>query len=103
MVCAFIPQLKLSCGLSAHALVKEALDVLDKGTWSHADLMLYEKALDTERVARSVMRTAKEDGIAEGKLEEKIEIAKNLLANGISINIICKATGLKPEEVKALL
>ena len=34
--------------------------------------------------------------------EEKIEIAKNLLKQGLGANIIAKGTGLSLEEVKKL-
>ena len=38
----------------------------------------------------------------EGKVEEKLEIAKEMLADGISIDIICKYTKLPPEEIQKL-
>jgi predicted transposase/invertase (TIGR01784 family) len=107
--------------------VKDALNVLDRGTWSKEDLMQYEKALDDERVAQSVLRTAQEDGRAEGKAEgraegrtegrtegraegekigmekEKFEVAKKMISKGLSIDTICEITGLNHEEVKALV
>ena len=47
--------------------------------------------------------TGKEEGIAEGKKKQQLEIAKNLLKlNTISIDDISKATGLSVEEIKEL-
>ena len=44
----------------------------------------------------------KAEGISEGKNERNIEIAKNMLNEGIDINIITKCTGLTNEDVNAL-
>ena len=41
-------------------------------------------------------------GISQGKSESKKEIAKNLLNEGIDINIIIKCTGLTNEDINAL-
>ena len=41
-------------------------------------------------------------GIQQGEYKAKIETAKNLLAMGLSIENICKATGLSIEEVKLI-
>ncbi len=40
-----------------------------------------------------------EQGIERGKRTKQIEIAKNLLASGVSIDIIEKSTGLKSEKI----
>ncbi len=44
----------------------------------------------------------KKVGLAAGRKEEKIEIAKKLLEEGINIEIISNATGLTKEEIKKL-
>ena len=44
----------------------------------------------------------KAEGISEGKNERNIEIAKNMLNEGIDINIITKCTGLTNEDINAL-
>ena len=44
----------------------------------------------------------KAEGISEGKNERNIEIAKNMLNEGIDINIIIKCTGLTNEDINAL-
>lgn len=43
-----------------------------------------------------------EKGRAEGHAEEKISIAKNLLAEGLSIELISKTTGLDKAEIEKL-
>ena len=44
----------------------------------------------------------REEGRAEGMEEKAVETAKNLLANGISSELIAKCTGLSPEQVLEL-
>ena len=55
---------------------------------------------------RDYIVSAEEKGIeigkAEGKAEEKIEIAKNLLSQNIDINTISTVTGLPVEKINAL-
>lgn len=48
---------------------------------------------------REVGRT---EGRAEGELEAKLEIAKNLLAMGMDLPSVMKATGLTEEELKSI-
>ena len=43
-----------------------------------------------------------EEGIEEGRINEKIEIARNLLAEGSTPDFIQKITGLDIETIKAL-
>jgi predicted transposase/invertase (TIGR01784 family) len=43
------------------------------------------------------------EGRAEGKLEGQIEIAKKLLADGISADVISRASGLSIDEIENLV
>lgn len=58
----------------------------------------YEDSLKYYRDLKNSLDTAKE----EGKIEGKIEVVKNLLNSGVSIDIISKATGLSLEELKRI-
>jgi predicted transposase/invertase (TIGR01784 family) len=42
------------------------------------------------------------EGKAEGMLEERIQIARNMLHSGISIDMIAQFTGLSPEQIERL-
>lgn len=53
-------------------------------------------------IAHSIMTTALNKGRAEGRAEEKLENARNLKANGVSIELIAKSLGLTEEEVEKL-
>ncbi len=43
-----------------------------------------------------------EKGMEKGIEKGKIEVARNLLKNGVDIEIIIKSTGLTKEEIKLL-
>jgi predicted transposase/invertase (TIGR01784 family) len=44
----------------------------------------------------------REEGRAEGRAEEKLEIAKNMKADGQPLDLIAKFTGLTIEEIEKL-
>ena len=47
-------------------------------------------------------RRGLEQGLEQGREETTLEIAASLKDNGVAVDIICKTTGLTPEEVNAL-
>lgn len=58
----------------------------------------YEDSLKYYRDLKNSLDSARE----EGKIEGKIEVAKNLLSSGISIDLIVKSTGLSEDEIKKI-
>lgn len=58
----------------------------------------YEDSLKYYRDLKNSLDTARE----EGKIEGKTEVARNLLSNGVSIDLIMKATGLSKTEIEKL-
>lgn len=63
--------------------------------------MLFEE-YTIEEIAEARAREAREDGLEEGRLEEKIVIAKNMKEGGLSVENIKKFTGLSEEEIQKL-
>ena len=61
---------------------------------------------DQRKIYNSRMKSAEkkglEQGIKEGKAEEKISISKNLLDKNIDIEIISSSTGLSIEKIEKL-
>ena len=61
---------------------------------------------DNEAMQKRMINTARnwgyDDGKADGARAEKLSIAKNLLKDGISIEVISKNTGLSVEELEEL-
>ena len=45
------------------------------------------------------LEKGREEGLEKGRAEKTLEVAKNLRASGVSIEIIAKATGLPQEEI----
>lgn len=43
-----------------------------------------------------------QQGIEKGKTEEKYEVARNLRAKGVALEVIAECTGLSPEEIEKL-
>ncbi len=48
------------------------------------------------------MRTAKEQGIEQGRIKGRIEVAKKMKARGMSVEEIAELTGLSPQEIENL-
>ena len=67
-------------------------------------------AYDNEIMQKKMINTArswgyddgKAEGLEEGKEEERIAISKNLLKDGIPIEVVSKNTGLSEEELENL-
>lgn len=54
------------------------------------------------REAEIRQQKAREEGLAEGERQKAMEVAKNLLAMDMSVEVIAKATGLSAEEIEQL-
>ena len=54
---------------------------------------------ETAEIDRKFAMTAARD---QGRIEEKIEVAKKMLAENMDINLIIKITGLTKEEIEKL-
>jgi predicted transposase/invertase (TIGR01784 family) len=91
--------------------LQDAYEVAAQHTWTREELDIYEAQEFKIAVNQNVIETARLDGIAEGieqglekgKLEEKFAIAKGMLAEGLSIEIISKLTSLSPDEIQNLV
>ncbi|HJD56284.1 MAG TPA: hypothetical protein LFW21_06720, partial [Rickettsia endosymbiont of Pyrocoelia pectoralis] len=86
--------------------VLSAYEAIEQFNWNEAEYDNYIKAMlaaqSEEATNISKYNKGKEDGIEEGKIESKIEIAKNLLLANIDINIISISTGLSVKEIEQL-
>ena len=56
----------------------------------------------TREDIQSYKNAAYEDGMEKGREEERIEIAKSMLMNGLSVDLIAKITALPVEQIKSL-
>ncbi|BAO99805.1 Rpn family recombination-promoting nuclease/putative transposase [Wolbachia endosymbiont of Cimex lectularius] len=103
-------------------IIKLAYDELDKFRWNEKDLIAYEERLmdlrkeegilaqklddATEKGRQEGRAEGREEGIQigheKGRKEREIEVAKNLLKAGVSIDIIAQTTGLPKTEIAQL-
>ena len=89
---------------------RKALQILEKSAYNDSQLQAYSDfwmALVDERVLREgSYKKGKAEGLAEGVAKGRIETitenARNLKANGVSVEIIAKSLGLTADEIEAL-
>jgi predicted transposase/invertase (TIGR01784 family) len=101
--------------------IEEALDTLDKYSWSDAEISRYEREmmslsdkatleLDAKLARESGLEDGKAegieiglaDGVEKGAKEASINIAKGILEASISVDQIIKITGLTKEEIESI-
>lgn len=95
-------------------IIKLAYDELDKFRWNEKDLLAYEERIMDLRKAEGILaqklddatekgrQEGRQEGIKIGAEKGKIEVAKNLLKAGVSIDIIAQTTGLPRAEIVQL-
>ena len=66
-------------------------------------MALYRAREDSLHERANMISSAKADGRAEGRLEGMLEIAKNMYASGLEIEVISKFTKLPIDNLKKLL
>ena len=82
--------------------IKEAVKQLKEMSADEYERELYEIRERSRLTYNTEMNEAKRKGLAEGKAEEKKEIAKKMKEKGISIELIQEITNLSLEEIETL-
>ena len=77
----------------------EAVGKLEELVMDHDFAGAYDKGAKTEWLLEDMRLT----GMREGKIEEKLEIAKNMLQDTDDYGLIAKYTGLSIEEIESLV
>lgn len=83
-------------------IIKLAYDELDKSSWNEKDLIAYEERIMDLRKEEAILAQRLDDARGEGRVEGKIEVARNSLKAGISVDVVAQITGLSVNEVKQL-
>jgi len=87
-------------------IYQKDIQIAEVSNLTKEELMLYERSLkekwDYENVLAYAVQEAEEKGIEKGKLEEKLETARNLKAMSVSVEVISKGTGLSIEEIEKI-
>lgn len=99
-------------GLNLEELTKFNLEygdeIVNEYTEKFKELLITEfepllsKEEDERKIRNTIASTNYKDGIEQGQQEEKIEIAKKLLKQNVSVEIISSCTGLSIEEINDL-
>ena len=82
--------------------VKKAEEELEYLSGDEAERRIAYLRETAEIDRKFAMTVARDQGRAEGKIEEKIETAKKMLAEEMDINLIIKITGLTKDEIEKL-
>ena len=91
--------------MKADADIADALQLVEIGAFSQAELDSYHAGLDRARVEMDVLDDARAEGLAAGLLEgarwQALEIAAKLLDGGMQAPLVAGMTGLTSQEVLA--
>ncbi|ELY1993115.1 hypothetical protein SL054_002484, partial [Flavobacterium psychrophilum] len=82
--------------------LKEANEVLDIMRLEKDDQYGYNRYLDSLHLKASEVFSLQSEAEYKVREDEKIEIAKNLIINGLDNELISKSTGLTIEKIKEL-
>ena len=89
-----------------NSVFQKLAEIADVSSLTKEERLHYDEALrkyrDTLCVLESAEQRGLKRGLAKGRAEERIEIARNMKADGMSIELIQKYSGLSPEEIAKL-
>ena len=85
-----------------NAYINSAYDQLKIISQDEQKRQVYEAREKARRDHNQMMKEATERGLEIGEKRKKIEIAKNLIKMGLSVDMIVQGTGLSEEQVKEL-
>ncbi len=80
--------------------LKKAINVLEVMNFTTEERDAYEDHLKWLRIEANTLKKAEARGKAEGRVETKVEVAKNMIVRGFDEKSIFEITGLTAEEVK---
>jgi len=83
-----------------------AFEIANEANFTEQELDLQHRKKDWIYIQKNsveyALKTGLEQGLEQGKVEEKKEIALNMLNLGVDIDVISQATGLSPDVIKLL-
>ena len=91
-------------------MFQKLAEIADVSSLTKEERLHYDEALRKYRDTLCVLESAeqrgvkrgREEGLAKGRAEERIEIARNMKENGLSVDLIAACSGLSPEEIAKL-
>ena len=83
--------------------VAKAVSLVEESAYSDAELLAIDRYWDSVSRERTALSEKYLLGEAKGRVEERYEIAKNLIAIHLPIESIIQATGLSKDEITSLM
>ena len=95
-------------------MFQKLAEIADASSLTKEERLYYDEALRKYRDTLCVLESAEQrglkrgreegqvKGLAKGRAEERIEIARNMKAKGLAIELIAACSGLSPEEIEQL-
>lgn len=97
---------RISDELLENPEIQQAINFVYEASLSKDEKDLYDRNWDRISSEKTILTEVRAEGIAEGRAvgiaEGKIEVALNLIAAGVSMDIIMQATGLSRNEIEKL-
>ncbi len=87
---------------STKEIFYKVLDTADVASLSEQDRMQYESDLKSYRDTMGCIKFAEMRGEKDGRMNEKLDIARNMKAKGCSTDLIASCTGLSDAEISEL-
>ena len=88
--------------LDAKFITKHLCQACEIAAFTSEKRTLYNEAIMNERDIQAQKDYAVKEALAEGEAQKSLEIAKNMLAEGMDKALICKLTGLSPKKLQQL-
>ena len=93
-----------------NSVFQKLAEIADVSSLTKEERLHYDEALRKYRDTLCVLESAeqrglkrgREEGLAEGRAEERIEIARNMKAKELPVDLIAECSGLSPEEIAKL-
>ena len=82
--------------------INKAIQFVMEASLTKEEKLRYEKNWDRISSEKTLLTADKDEGIEEGRIAERIELARNAKKMGMSANDICKLTGLSQEDIARL-
>ena len=93
---------RISDELLENPEIQQAINFVYEASLSKDEKDLYDRNWDRISSEKTILTEVRAEGIAVGKAEGKIEVALNLIAAGVSMDIVMQATGLSRNEIEKL-
>jgi predicted transposase/invertase (TIGR01784 family) len=83
-------------------IIERAYEELNRFSWDQQELLTYDQAEKYAGAYHASMAQKFDEGIAKGKVDERMGIAENMIRHRIDVRSISLFTGLSEEEIESL-